>query len=114
MRWLKIFLVFEQIALIAYTLIVVQNHGWNLAPHFVGALTAMTWQGQFNLDFLILLTLSGIWVSWRHGHNAVGLCLGFLTAIGGTMVLFPYLIVQINRCKGDMRILLAGRHALKE
>lgn len=113
MKLLKLFLIFELLALSFYTFFVIQNQGWNLAPHFVGALTAVTWQGQFNLDFLILLTLSGIWVSWRHGHNPAGLCLGFLTAIGGTMVLFPYLIVQINRSKGDLKTLLIGQSNLK-
>lgn len=109
MKWLKLFLVLELFALGLYTIFVIQNQGWNLIPHFAGALKDMSWQGQFNLDFLILLTLSGIWVSWRHAHNTVGLCLGFLTAIGGTMVLFPYLLLEISRCKGDVGALLMGR-----
>lgn len=111
MKLLKLFLVLELLGLGLYTFFVIQNQGWNLAHHFLSALTAVGWQGQFNLDFLILLTLAGIWVSWRQGHSGLGLCLGFLTAIGGTMVLFPYLLIQISRHKGDMQGILMGRRA---
>jgi len=26
----------------------------------------MQWPGQFNLDFMCMLLLAGLWVSWRH------------------------------------------------
>ena len=54
------------IALAGYTAVVISNHGWGLLPVFFGDMATMGWPGQFNLDFLFMLTLSAIWVAWRH------------------------------------------------
>ncbi len=43
-----------------YTLVVGAAHGWNLIPTFFTAIGAMSWQGQFNVDFSCLLILSGL------------------------------------------------------
>jgi len=61
-----------------YTSVVVARHGLGLLPIFFGDMATMTWPGQFNLDFLSLLTLSGLWVAWRHRYSAAGLVLGLL------------------------------------
>ncbi|WP_256837533.1 hypothetical protein [Sphingopyxis sp. KK2] len=42
-----------------YTSIAITHHGWNLLPIFFGDMAAMTWPGQFNLDFFTFLLLSG-------------------------------------------------------
>lgn len=108
MKWLKLFLLVDLIVLTVYTGFVVQAQGWNLLPHFLGNLTAVNWSGQFNLDFLMVLGLLGIWVSWRHGHSVLGLFLGLCAATGGAMFLFIYLLVEMARCKGDVQTLLMG------
>ncbi|HEY1058116.1 MAG TPA: hypothetical protein VGE55_05225 [Limnobacter sp.] len=112
MKALKALLVIELLLLTAYTGVVIQNQGFDLVSHFVGNITTMGWSGQFNLDFMVLLTLSGIWVSWRHGNSPLGVLLGVFTALGGSMVLCPYLLIEISKSQGNMKALLLGqRHS---
>lgn len=42
-------------------------------------MAAMTWPGQFNADFMTFLSLSGLWIAWRHHFSAGGMALGFRT-----------------------------------
>jgi hypothetical protein len=72
-------------------------------------MAAMTWAGQFNFDFLCLLTLSGLWLAWRHHFSLGGLVLGVLGLFGGIMVLAPYLLLATYKANGDMKILLLGK-----
>lgn len=80
----------------------------NLFPAFFGAIAAGGWQGQFNLDFLFMLTLSGLYVAWRHGFTPLGLVLGLIAFNGGALFLSLWLFVQSFRCQGDVRRLLVG------
>jgi hypothetical protein len=80
----------------------------NLLPQFFGQIADGGWQGQFNMDFLFMLTLSALWVGWRHGFTAAGLGLAFLAATGGALFLSIYLFVQSFRC-ADVREILVGR-----
>jgi hypothetical protein len=79
----------------------------NLFPAFFGAIAGGGWQGQFNLDFLFMLTLSGLYVGWRHRATPAGLVLGLLAFLGGAMFLSVWLFVQSFRHK-DVRTLLVG------
>lgn len=80
----------------------------NLFPAFFGAIQDGGWQGQFNLDFVFMLTLSGLYVAWRHGFTPIGLLLGFIAFNGGALFLSAYLLVQSFRCDGDVRRVLVG------
>lgn len=102
-------LIFLTIA--AYTSVVGFNHGMNLLPVFFGDMMTMGWPGQFNLDFMFMLTLSGLWVAWRHRFSPVGLALGLLAIFGGALFLSAYLLVQCHLTKGDARALLLGDNA---
>ncbi|MGB9440562.1 MAG: hypothetical protein WCB15_21635, partial [Desulfobacterales bacterium] len=64
--------------------------------------------GQFNFDFLCFLTLSGLWLAWRHHFSPGGLALGVLGLFGGIMVLAPYLLFVSYKANGDMKILFLG------
>ncbi len=97
------------VVLAAYTLVVVANYGANLAPVFFGEITRVTWQGQFNLDFLSFLILSAAWLSWRHTFTPTGLLIGAFGLVGGILFLAPYLLIVSFQAKGDMRELLLGR-----
>ncbi len=79
----------------------------NLFPAFFGAIAGGGWQGQFNLDFLFMLTLSGLYVGWRHRFTPTGLALGLLAFLGGAMFLSVWLFVQSFRAR-DVRSLLVG------
>jgi hypothetical protein len=92
-----------------YTGIVVANHGLGLLPIFFGDMATMTWPGQFNADFLSLLTLSGLWVSWRHRFSMGGIALGLLAFFGGAFFLTAYLLVVTGQSRGDMKEVLLGK-----
>lgn len=101
------------IVIVSYTGLVVSNHGWNLFPVFFGDMAAMAWPGQFNMDFMLMLMLSGLWTSWRHGFSRLGILLGLAALFGGIMFLAPYLLVVSYRERGDAAGLLLGRHRPK-
>ena len=88
---------------------VVAQHGLNLFPVFLGDVAKMGWPGQFNVDFTGLLTLSGLWLAWRHHFSAAGLALGVLGFFGGAPVLTAYLFVASLRADGDAATLLLGK-----
>ncbi len=97
-------------ALIAgYTTIVISNHGMGLLSVFFGDMAAMGWPGQFNLDFMSLLTLSALWVAWRHHFSTAGLALGALALFGGGLFLTTYLFVVSIQAGGDMKEVLLGK-----
>jgi len=105
----RILLVIIISSVVGYTGIVGVNHGWNLFPVFFGDIADMTWPGQFNLDFVCLLTFSGLWLAWRHHFTLGGLALGLLGTFGGTMFLAPYLLIVSFRANGDMKEILMGK-----
>jgi hypothetical protein len=92
-----------------YTAVVAANHGMDLLPVFFGDMTKLEWPGQFNLDFMSMLTLSGLWVAWRHRFSAAGLALGLLALFGGAFFLTAYLLVVSVQAKGDVKELLLGK-----
>ncbi|MEQ9448599.1 MAG: hypothetical protein RLN70_06775, partial [Rhodospirillaceae bacterium] len=75
------------------------------------AIAGMTWQGQFNTDFMMYLMLSGLWTAWRSGFTAGAVALGAVAAVLGILFLAPYLLYLSYRTKGDLRRLLLGIHA---
>lgn len=91
-----------------YTSLVVARHGFALLPVFFGDIAKMAWPGQFNFDFLCMLTLSGLWVAWRHRFSGPGLLLGTCALFGGAFFLTAYLFVESYRAGGDVRRLLLG------
>ena len=109
MRAFPILLSIITISIISFTGIVGFNHGWNLLPIFFGDMVAMTWAGQFNFDFMCFLTLSGLWLAWRHHFSACGRALGVLGFFGGIMVLAPYLLLASYKGNGEIKIIVLGK-----
>ena len=108
MNAFRVFLAAVFVVIAGYTLVVVTSHGLNLLPVFFGDMTRMQWPGQFNLDFMCLLLLAGLWVSWRHQFSVTGALLGLLAVFGGALFLSAYLFIESFRTKGDVRKLLLG------
>ena len=105
----RAYLVVALVCLAGYTLVVGSNHGWNLLPVFVSSIAEMSWSGQFNVDFMSFLGLSGIWVAWRHHFSGGAIALGFVAFFGGMMFLAPYLLWASAQAGGDARVLLLGK-----
>ena len=107
---LRIFLVIHLAVLTGYTLVVIQSHGMNLMPVFLGDMAAMAWPGQFNLDFLGFLVLSALWTAWRNGFSALGLALAVVAFFGGMAFLSIYLLI-LSLGTDSIRDILLGVHA---
>lgn len=97
------------VCITGYTAIVIFNHGLGLFPVFFGDIAKMGWPGQFNLDFMSLLALSGLWVAWRHQFSGAGLALGLLAFFGGAFFLTGYLLVVSAQARSDASELLLGK-----
>jgi hypothetical protein len=95
--------------LLVYTGLVIADHGANLMPIFFGDIAKMGWPGQFNLDFLGMLTLSGLWTAWRNRFSGAGIVLGLLAFNLGAPFLCLYLLILTGQSRGDMRVVLLGR-----
>jgi hypothetical protein len=95
----------------SYTAVVVGDHGLNLFPYFFGDMLKLGWPGQFNLDFLFMLSLSGLWVAWRNGFSGAGLLLGALAFFLGAPFLSAYLLYLLSQTKGELRAVLLGVRA---
>lgn len=96
------------VVLAGYTANVIANHGWGLLVVFFGDIGRMDWPGQFNLDFLFMLTLSATWVAWRHQFSTGGLALAALAFFGGALFLAVYLLIVSWQARGDASRLLLG------
>lgn len=104
----RVFLVAMWATIFGYTAIVVAHHGMGLFAVFFGDMAKMAWPGQFNLDFMFMLTLSALWVAWRHHFSGGGLGLSVLALFGGASFLSVYLLVLSLQAKGDVREMLLG------
>jgi hypothetical protein len=111
MQVFRLILTIITIVILGYTLAAVANEGANLLPHFFAPIVALTWQGQFNLDFTAYLILSGVWMAWRGGFTKGSIALGILAPPFGILFLAPYLIYLVGKTSGDARKLLLGVHA---
>lgn len=105
----RIFLVVIFLIIAGYTGVVVSNYGMGLLPIFFGDMAKLEWPGQFNLDFMCMLSLSGLWISWRHQFSAIGIILGIIAFFGGALFLSAYLFVESFRVRGDMKALMLGQ-----
>jgi hypothetical protein len=113
MNLFRLFLATCLIIVSVYTTVTIANHGLNFLPIFLADLAAMGWPGQFNLDFSFMLTLSALWVAWRHQFSLPGLLLAGLAAIGGSLFLSTYLLVLSWQVKGNINQLLLGSNRTK-
>ena len=109
MTLFRIFLITIIAIVGVYTAIVIANHGMGLYPIFFGDIADMTWPGQFNLDFLCFLIMSGVWVAWRQAFSVSGLVLGFAAFNLGAPFLAAYLLIESVRNKGDSAAILLGK-----
>jgi len=105
----RAFLLLIWLCITAYTVIVVRDYGLNLFPYFFGDMMKLNWAGQFNLDFMFMLSLSGLWTAWRHDFSGAGLALGLLAFLGGAAFLSVYLLVLLAQSGGDLREVLLGK-----
>lgn len=111
MTLFRILLALMFLVISGYTAAVVAHHGVDLFSVFFGDMAKLMWPGQFNLDFMCMLMLSGLWVSYRHRFRPVGLLLGLGALVGGVSFLSVYLLIESFRARGDLGTLLLGQRS---
>ncbi|NCP24473.1 MAG: hypothetical protein GW854_10050 [Erythrobacter sp.] len=108
---LRLALVVLWVILAGYTALVVLSYGLGLLPIFFGDIAAITWPGQFNLDFLCFLVLSALWTAWRNAFSRVGFFLAIAAFFGGAGFLLPYLLfLTFRESRNPVRVLVGNRN----
>lgn len=110
MKAFRLFLVAVFAAVIVYTFVVGNNHGWSFFSPFFGDIMAMNWAGQFNLDFSFFLIFGGLWVAWRNKFNMTGIALGIFTLIGGIPFVSAYLYILSSKENVGIKEILIGEN----
>lgn len=111
MTLIRFVLIAMIVLIVVFTLTAVANGGLNLITPFLSPIFAFSWQGQFNVDFVCYLVLSGIWMAWRGGFTRRSIALGLMAPPLGILFFAPYLLYLIGQTSGDPRKLLLGVHA---
>ena len=75
---------------------------------FLSNVKSINWSGQFNLDFMSYLTLSGLWVMWRNHVSGKSIVIGLVAMILGIIFFAPYVLVLLVQEKGDLKKVLVG------
>ena len=96
------------VAVSAYTLVTINQQGFNLFPYFFGDMMTMDWPGQFNFDFMFMLSLSALWTVWRNQFTPQGYALGALAFFLGAPLISAYLLFLSIQHDGDMKVVLLG------
>lgn len=108
--FLKILLFAQAIFVFVYTLFVYQNEGSDLFSVFIDNVRSINWSGQFNLDFMSYLILSGLWIMWREHFTIKSIIIGFLAMVLGIVFFAPYVLYLLTKEEGDFKKVLLGRH----
>ena len=109
MHMFRVLLIILFGCIFSYTAVVAANHGPGLFGVFFSNIADMGWPGQFNVDFMSYLTLSALWLAWRHHFSPAGMALGVLGFFGGGLIFTAYLFFASLAAKGDMQELLLGK-----
>jgi hypothetical protein len=104
----KTLLIIQTIGLLVYTFVAFNNEGADLFGVFINNVKAFTWSGQFNLDFLSYLTLSGLWIMWRNNFTYNAILFGIIAMVLGIVVFAPYLLWLTNKENGDLTRVFIG------
>jgi hypothetical protein len=105
----RVYLAAVLVGVVAYTAVTIGEHGLNFFPTAFGDVFAMTWQKQFNIDFLSFLSLSALWTAWRNRFSPLGLLLAVLAFFGGIIFLGVYLLALNFAAKGDVAVMMMGQ-----
>jgi hypothetical protein len=107
-NFFKTLLLVQTIGLLAYTFIAFQKEGAGLFSVFLDNIKSLTWTGQFNLDFLCYLMLSGLWIMWKNNFSGKSILVGAFAMILGIVFFAPYLLWLLYKENGDLRRVLVG------
>lgn len=105
---LKILLSILALVVFSYTIFVFQKEGTDLFSVFFSNVKSISWSGQFNLDFMSYLKLSGLWIMWRNHFSGKSILIGFAAMILGIIFFAPYVLILLAQEKGELKKVLIG------
>lgn len=108
MTLFRIWCVITFASISAYTLVTISMQGLNLFPYLFGDIATMEWPGQFNFDFMFMLSLSAIWTVWRNQFTGGAFCLGVLAFFFGAPFLSAYMLYLSFQHDGNPVAMLIG------
>ena len=108
LTFLRVLLIAQTIGLLAYTGKAIQQEGMSLIQVFVSHVLQGGWSGQFNLDFMCYLVLSGLWIMWRDSFQLKSVFIGLIAMVLGIVFFAPYLLWLTYRENGDLKRVLLG------
>lgn len=108
--FLFLLLSLQLIFILVFSFSAFQKQGLNLLRFFIENIVEMNWNGQFNLDFVCYLILSGVWIMWKSKFSNISVLLGFSAMVLGIMFFAPYLMYLLYKFDGDLKIVLLGEH----
>lgn len=104
-------LLFLQLTFIlVFSLSAFQKQGPNLFQFFIENIVAMDWNGQFNIDFICYLMLSGFWIIWRSKFTIISIFIGSLAMVLGIIFFAPYLMYLLHKSDGNLKLMFLGEH----
>lgn len=100
-------LALQTLVMIGYSFVAMRS-GENLFEIFFRSMLNGDWAGQFNVDFLCYLILSGIWIMWRGNFRPLSIAIGSVASILGMVFFAPYLMWLTYIHRGDWQKILMG------
>jgi hypothetical protein len=91
--FLTLLLLLQLAFILVFSLSAFQKQGPDLFQFFIGNIVAMNWSGQFNVDFICYLMLSGFWIMWRSKFSIGSVILGFAAMILGILLILKLVTI---------------------
>ena len=98
----------QTVGLLLYTMVAMQNDGFNFLQRAQEFVLSMQWMGQFALDFQCYLTLSALWIAWRNQYTGQSIVLAISGMVLGIIIFAPYLLYLLYKENGDVAAVLVG------
>ena len=108
--FLTLLLILQFAFILVFSFSAYQYQGPNLFQFFFENILEMNWNGQFNVDFICYLILSGFWIMWRSKFTLMSIFIGSLAMVLGILFFAPYLMYLLNKTNGNLKLLMLGSH----
>jgi hypothetical protein len=104
----KMLLLSLSLTVAVYTGMVIQKEGINFFAVFIENMLAVNWNGQFHIDFMCYLILSGLWIMWRERFSVSSIALACCAMVIGFIFLAPYVLYLLAKENGNFKKVLTG------
>jgi hypothetical protein len=105
---IKALLILFSVTIWVYTIAVLANSDSGSLGVFFTDIMAVTWRGQFNVDFLCYVILAAFWIAWRNCFTPIGIAMAIIGGSLGMLFLAPYLLSNVIKKKGNLTLVFLG------